>query len=296
MSPDLIHLVSIIIPVYNRNELITETLNSISNQMYSHFECWIVDDGSTDGTVKKIEEYQASDKRFRLVKRPTNLMKGAPSCRNLGLSLAQGEFVQFFDSDDLMAKDCLWDKVNELSNNKDLDFTVSRTSFLLENGEIEDIDQYLIHPENFADFIRNKTMFFTPGPMFRRSFLNQFSVFFDTKLPRHQEFECYTRLMMNSPHFSILNKVHCFYRLHGESIKSMSDQKGNLFYRYYKCLAIYRMNLNSKGHKAHELYQVFKPYFITTCKVAMYHFHLFKSLQVLIMLLQVYIARLKTIE
>ncbi|NMH25329.1 glycosyltransferase family 2 protein [Flavobacterium solisilvae] len=95
-------LVSIIIPTYNRAHLIGETLNSVLAQTYTHWECIIVDDGSTDNTDEVVGEYVKKDSRFQYHKRDFNKRKGASSCRNIGLELANGEYIQFLDSDDLM--------------------------------------------------------------------------------------------------------------------------------------------------------------------------------------------------
>ncbi|NJM80308.1 MAG: glycosyltransferase family 2 protein [Flavobacterium sp.] len=95
-------MISIIIPVFNRQHLIIETLVSIQNQTFQNWECIIVDDGSTDNTVEIISEQIIGDERFHLFKRPTHLKKGPSSCRNYAFSKAKGQFIQFFDSDDIM--------------------------------------------------------------------------------------------------------------------------------------------------------------------------------------------------
>ena len=75
-------LVTIIIPVYNRVNLIEETLISIAKQSYNNFECIIIDDRSTDDSIKIINNYIKNDHRFKLYKNPDNKIKGANSCRN----------------------------------------------------------------------------------------------------------------------------------------------------------------------------------------------------------------------
>ena len=77
-------LVSIIIPTYNREHLIGETLNSIIAQTHTNWECIVVDDGSTDNTEEVLKNYKEKDKRFIFLKRPDNLPKGANTCRNIG--------------------------------------------------------------------------------------------------------------------------------------------------------------------------------------------------------------------
>jgi glycosyltransferase involved in cell wall biosynthesis len=93
--------VSIIMATYNRAHFIVETLLSIQKQTFSDWECLIIDDGGTDNTEAVIAEILEQDKRFRFVKRPNSYLKGLPGCRNYGLDLSQGDYVIFFDDDDI---------------------------------------------------------------------------------------------------------------------------------------------------------------------------------------------------
>mgnify|MGYP001159700384 FL=1 len=95
-------LVSIIIPCFDREDLLPDTLESVLNQTYTNWECVIVDDHSADATPKIGKEYAARDGRIILVKRPLERPKGAASCRNIGLERTKGKFIQFLDSDDLL--------------------------------------------------------------------------------------------------------------------------------------------------------------------------------------------------
>jgi glycosyltransferase involved in cell wall biosynthesis len=89
-------LVSIIIPCYNRADLVSETINSVLAQKYERFEVILVDDGSTDNTREVISSY--SDPRIRYLYQANG---GLSAARNAGLNVAEGEFIAFLDSDDL---------------------------------------------------------------------------------------------------------------------------------------------------------------------------------------------------
>ena len=89
---------SIILPTYNRKYCIKRMIDSVLRQNFQNFELIIVDDGSTDGTFEMLEEsYQ--DKRIKLVRKENG---GVSSARNLGISLARGEYITFVDSDDYL--------------------------------------------------------------------------------------------------------------------------------------------------------------------------------------------------
>lgn len=108
--------VSIIIPTYNRAELIEETLSSVMAQTLTEWECIVVDDGSSDGTKEIIKRYQEKDTRFKYIPRPSNRKKGGNTCRNIGIEQSKGEFIQFLDSDDLISANKLEEQLAALAN------------------------------------------------------------------------------------------------------------------------------------------------------------------------------------
>lgn len=95
-------MISVVIPLYNKEASIKQSLMSVLSQSYQDFEVVIVDDGSTDGSVAKVEEIQ--DSRIRLIRQEN----GGPSkARNIGVKNAKGEWVLFIDADDEMLPDAI---------------------------------------------------------------------------------------------------------------------------------------------------------------------------------------------
>ena len=92
-------LVSVIIPCYNQDQFLAETLQSVFDQTYSNWECIIVNDGSIDASESIILSWVERDKRFQYYK-TTNL--GVSAARNYGLLIAKGAYIQFLDADDLL--------------------------------------------------------------------------------------------------------------------------------------------------------------------------------------------------
>ncbi len=107
-------LVSIIIPFYNAERYLSATLQSAIDQTWNNKEIIVVDDGSTDRSIELITNFK-SDK----VKLYQQQNKGAAAARNLGLSHAKGEYVQFLDADDLLSKDKIEKQVLALQNHPD---------------------------------------------------------------------------------------------------------------------------------------------------------------------------------
>ncbi|MFA6831672.1 MAG: glycosyltransferase [Bacteroidaceae bacterium] len=97
-------LVSVIIPVYNTAKYIRETIASLQQQSLSDFEVILINDGSTDESLTIMEELASKDARFHVYSYSNG---GLSIARNRGLEYVRGKFIYFFDSDDLLASDCL---------------------------------------------------------------------------------------------------------------------------------------------------------------------------------------------
>lgn len=105
-------MISVVVPTYNRRDIIVKTLKSIEEQSYNDWECIIVDDFSTDNTKDVIEQFVQKDKRFLYYLNERK--KGAPGARNTGLIHSRGEYVVLFDSDNIMHADFLQKTYNSI--------------------------------------------------------------------------------------------------------------------------------------------------------------------------------------
>lgn len=100
-----------------------ETLQSLAAQTMPEWECIVVDDGSSDGSLDVVAEFAAKDARVRLMQR-TREPKGACTCRNIAVENARGRYVLFLDTDDLLAPFCLEQRVTVLEAAPNLDFAI----------------------------------------------------------------------------------------------------------------------------------------------------------------------------
>lgn len=97
-------LISVLIPVYNTEPYLRESLDSVLGQTYRNFEIIVVDDGSTDKSPDICTEYAAADSRIRVIHQPNG---GVSAARKTGLDAAAGEYIAWVDSDDVCAPDML---------------------------------------------------------------------------------------------------------------------------------------------------------------------------------------------
>ena len=110
-------LVSIIGSVYNGEEHIAETLQSLRNQDYEHFEVIIVNDASTDNSLSIMEDFCQKDQRFKLI---TNAVNQGPAAKNIAIKEAKGDFIAVFDADDIYASSRLSEQVKFLQERPEL--------------------------------------------------------------------------------------------------------------------------------------------------------------------------------
>ncbi len=113
-------LVSILIPCYNSEQWLAETIESALAQTWKNIEIIIVDDGSTDNSLAIAKSFESS-----IVKVISQENKGASTARNIALKEAQGDFIQYLDADDLLAPDKIELQVGLLENNGDCNLVAS---------------------------------------------------------------------------------------------------------------------------------------------------------------------------
>ncbi|WP_332913973.1 glycosyltransferase family 2 protein [Algoriphagus boritolerans] len=181
-------LISILIPNFNKGFYLTETLNSVLAQTYRNWECIVVDDHSTDNSWVILDGFVKRDNRIQIFKRPDSLPKGGNTCRNYAFTLSKGEYIQWFDSDDVMALNMLDARVNSLNRNN--------SDFVVSNGrrfETDLLDRDIIITPLFAvdDFLKFFILIMTPwlsqSVMYKRSFLENYQIIWNESLSGLQD-------------------------------------------------------------------------------------------------------------
>ncbi len=136
-------LVSVIVPTYNYGHFIGQALKSMQAQTYPHWECVVVDDGSTDDTAEVVARFSDSDRRIKFL-RQKNLRQAA--ARNNGLRNSSGQYVQFLDADDLLEPRKLERQVEYLERHPEVDIVYGDVRFF--NTEDPDERLYTMWGEN----------------------------------------------------------------------------------------------------------------------------------------------------
>lgn len=209
-------LVSIIIPTYNRAHLISETLESIIAQTYSNWECIIVDDGSTDNTDEIVNNYMLKDKRFQYHCRPIGKRKGPSSCRNYGYELSKGEYVNWFDSDDLYLPDALSSWINQFE--KKTDVVVARVERIDSETRKKISENSILSNTIIEDYFVGKITYYVCGPLWRRRFLEQQTELFDESIRNLDDWDFNLRMLYQNPKIVYINRPLVQYRIHENSL------------------------------------------------------------------------------
>lgn len=212
-------LVSIIMATYNRAHFIVETLQSIQNQIYQNWECLIIDDGGTDNTLEVITLILGKDNRFQYLKRPNKYLKGLSGCRNYGLDIAKGDYVIFYDDDDIVHPQNVEFCVKVLENNL-IDFChYQKEPFYKELPSIFNITSLEINGKlNFnkiEKIVKQEIGLASCTIMWKREcFKNQR---FNEMLQYAEEWELFNRLISEKLNGVIINNVLYFNRKHMNS-------------------------------------------------------------------------------
>lgn len=179
-------LASVIIPTYNRSEILPRAIESVLNQTFTDFELIVVDDGSTDNTESVVRSY--NDNRIRFVKQQNC---GANSARNNGIRHATGKYISFLDSDDKFAEKYLTTVIGILCSNNNqpdgvltpyqTDYRTTAVNNRMENKLVE-----------YSEIINRNVVIGFSGLTVRSSIFKEIQL--DENLPSFQDYDFVIRL------------------------------------------------------------------------------------------------------
>lgn len=240
IKPDL---VSIIIPVYNGEVFLGQTIESVLSQTYDNWELLIVDNGSTDGSYSIIKSYLHKDSRIKSFKIDAN--SGGPAGpRNLGISMAKGKFIAFLDADDIWENNKLMKQIN-LINKYDID-VVHTSAFIIDNkGNRNGILNSFRKYELLNKIFNNSFIILIFNPIILSSALINSEVTLkfreNSKLTSIEDWCFWIEFALSGKKIKMLNEELVYYRKHSNS---MSNDNGEIQYLkglyLYSCLLVER--------------------------------------------------------
>lgn len=230
-------LVSVIIPVYNGAGFIVDALESVRHQVYSAWECIVIDDGSTDGTADIVADWVAATREVR-VTCYSQVNKGLSAARNAGLSYAQGDYIQFLDADDVLLPEKIAKQMMVLNDAGRDELIVCYTDYAagVADNVYERAPYYMSARFDSMDHVgelitRWESDLSIPPHcfLFSAGFFRERGIRFNEALPNHEDFECWLRIFLLDPPVFFIDDKLCIYRISDGSMSKKMRLMGEGF-------------------------------------------------------------------
>jgi len=220
-------MISVIIPNFNKSKYLSQTIDCLKNQSFELWECIIIDDNSSDESLKLIEKLTYDDKRFKIHKLKIN--RGANYCRNEGIKNAKHQWIIFLDGDDLLSRNSLKTRIEIAHKYNSLDFLVFPTgtfydkvgdsSWLWNNFQKNHLNQFLSHDLPWV----------ICSVLWKKKFLIKIN-YFDESINRLQDVDLHTRALIANDvkYLTFSNSTpDSFYRINNERIFNFLEHVKN---------------------------------------------------------------------
>ncbi|EKN66452.1 glycosyl transferase, family 2 [Neobacillus bataviensis LMG 21833] len=249
-------MISIVIPTYKRTDYLERLLKSIKAQTFKEYEIIVVDDNSPnkEDYEEVVNKYSKEFKEFTFLRNDTN--KGAPYSRNRGIKKAKYEYIALVDDDDEWLPEKLKKQI-EIFNNSDenLGIVYTWTDAIDEKGDI--VHQYRAEIEGTPKKEILKGCFLpSPSVMVRKTHIQRVGLF-DEGLPSCQDWDMWTRMILNNSECKVVKSVVTLYHKHNNGSIGLSAKAYQGFLLYFRKHFLSALKVNPVI-SAYYIYQYFK--------------------------------------
>ena len=207
---------SVIMPAYNAEKFIKQSISSVLSQTFKEFELIVVDDGSTDSTKKIINSFK--DDRIKYIYQKN---QGVSAARNNAIKTSKGSWLAFLDADDVWVKDVLEVYFKYID---DFDLVIGEYKYMHEKGEVPAYDLKNI-PSNKKEFFNrllDGNFIGTGAIAFKKSIIDSY---FDEKIKFAEDYKLWLQLASKSKKIKIIDKILYEYRVHDSSALQNTEFK-----------------------------------------------------------------------
>ncbi len=198
--------VSVVMPVYNRVEMLPRAVNSILGQTWDDFEFIIVDDGSTDDTWELLKDFEALDSRIILLRHPEN--QGISKSRNDGNDIAHGTYIAIMDSDDISLPERLQKSVAYLENNPAAT-AVNSVYIKTDKGSV---NNWVPPPRE--EVLMNFGNYYTHLGLIRRDFIERHGIRYDEEMISSEDYDMWAQVLMAGGRLEMMSEPLLIIRRH----------------------------------------------------------------------------------
>lgn len=206
-------MISIIIPVHNAEAYLEQCLESIINQTYKEFEAIIVNDHSTDNTIKICERFGALDNRILFINSENN---GVSTARNLGIQCSRGTYIMFVDADDILNSNAVQAFINNMDS---YDLVISSYIRIEQNQRFlhqhNDTDDFY---SNVNDILEKSMIQSVWAKCFKREIIIKHKIYFKSHMSYGEDTDFLNRYIINTERIKIIKDITYFYNIHANSL------------------------------------------------------------------------------
>ena len=243
--------VSIVMPAYNCEAFVEDSIRSIIDQTFDDWRLIVINDGSTDKTAEIISRLAASEPRIVFIENESNM--GVSYTRNRAISLADGEWIAFLDSDDLWREDKLEKQLALLSTHKDAVISYTASAFITEDGVPY---EYVMRAPMIVDY----KMLMSKNLLSCSSVIVKTSVMKQIKMPNdkmHEDYYTWLKILSDNRVAYGVDEGLLIYRLRTNSKSSSRIKSAKMLFNTYRAVGY---NVLSSA------YYVFKYFFYSISK------------------------------
>ncbi len=217
--------ITIVMPVFNGEKYLKESISSILNQTYKDFEFIIIDDGSQDDSLSIINSF--NDSRIKVIRNHRNL--GIRKSRNRAIKIAQGKFIAIFDADDIARPTKLQEQFDVMTKDPSIDMCFAKRS-LIDSNSKKICDEWYPSFEKILE-LRNWNFIGHGTVMMKTSMLQNVGGYDESKNTTGQDTELWIKLKNENKKFYFIDSIHVDYRLNPYSVRVTGKHNQDYWYR-----------------------------------------------------------------
>ena len=216
--------VSIIIPIYNTANFLSECLDSVINQTYTNLEIILINDGSSDDSEKICQLYAKTDKRIIYFYKENS---GVSSTRNLGIEKSSGDFICFVDSDDIVSPNFIMDFIANIENETDF-VCCNLRKFSNKNVIKYDENAYIKNSYEGNEkyrIIYEDCQAYMPNRLYNSNLLKKNKIYFDENIQMCEDLLFNLKYLSSCEKVIHIKKANYFYRIYSSSASKCINNK-----------------------------------------------------------------------